>query len=167
MECMLACCEPMPMNYISIFKCCPPEAKALITKSQCLRWWMIDRNGAKKALTRASKTAHCCSHAHPSTPPQTHCCQQTHPNTHRGKRRSHSKWGKEALCRETIITNAEKDSGAKGQTACDKRTINRTETPERMGGEWVGYGREHFRFSRGKQAWQYCRSSFYFYTSHE
>lgn len=35
----------------------------------------------------------------------------------------------EPLCKEAIITNA-KSSGAKGQTVCEERTINRTKTPE-------------------------------------
>lgn len=35
----------------------------------------------------------------------------------------------EPLCKEPIITDA-KSSGAKGQTVCDERTINRTKTLE-------------------------------------
>lgn len=95
---------------------------------------MIDRNGAKKAgfnsgfkddrlLLAESMSIHQRHHKHSAVNrrTQTHArTQNIPPNEGEQEKR---------LSAETIITNA-KSSGAKGQTVCDKGTINRTKTPE-------------------------------------
>lgn len=96
---------------------------------------MIDRNGAKKAgfnsgfkdgrlLLAESMSIRQLHHKHTAVNRHTH----KHAHTH-DKESLQMREREEALCRGTIITNA-KSSGAKGQTVCDKRTINRTKTPE-------------------------------------
>lgn len=94
--------------------------------------------GQKNALTLASKTAHCLL--------AESIRQPHHKNTHTLTQQKREK----RFSTETVITNA-KSSGAKGQTVCDKGTINRTKILRgRSGLVEGGYASE--RFSRGKQA---------------
>lgn len=46
--CMFVCCCANAYELYIHIQTLPSSNTALITNSQCLRWWMIDRNGAKK-----------------------------------------------------------------------------------------------------------------------